>query len=435
MTDLRTSLQRLADSTDPLPVDDDLWGRARAAQRRGRVVLAAAVVALVVVLGGGVALWQSPDREARTATGEVPGGAIPRVIEDPGTLALDDVSAVRRASVAFVSAAGQPVVVDAVDGSYHALGLTGWDGGLLSLSPDGTRLAWTIDSDAEGRPRDGFELMDLTSGDVQLMSSGATGRITPEGFSWSPSSRWLTWFAGDSVSRTDLDPRGVPTTESSVGRQQVEWTAVDDAGVVTLYGDGPRRWRDGTVGRMRTAADAAFAPEHRRRNAAGITSPSGDVVALATDAPSGAAEFLDDKGYVERGLASDLYPDGAASVTPLGWAADSLLLAEVDGPPGSYVEGSHVVLMTSPDRPRSEWTYRIVLRDLPDVEQLSVAAALVPDLDGTSSQELTHDFGDTAGSNPLAFGGIEASVAIGLGVALAIAVLMGLRSLWRRARG
>ena len=53
-----------------------------------------------------------------------------------------------------------------------------------------------------------------------------------------------------------------------------------------------------------------------------------------------------------------------------GWAADSLLLAQVDAPAGSYVEGRAPGPVTSPDRPESEWTYRIVMRDVPDVADL-----------------------------------------------------------------
>jgi hypothetical protein len=53
---------------------------------------------------------------------------------------------------------------------------------------------------------------------------------------------------------------------------------------------------------------------------------------------------------------------------------------------------------------------------------------LVPDLDGTSSQQLTHDF-DVPGADQR-----DISWIIGLGVAAAIGVLMGLRRLWRRLR-
>ena len=68
------------------------------------------------------------------------------------------------------------------------------------------------------------------------------------------------------------------------------------------------------------------------------------------------------------------------------------MLARIDGPDGSYVEGPHLALFSAPTVPETGWTYRIVLRDLPDDADLSVAVDLVPDLDGTSSQQLTHDF-------------------------------------------
>jgi hypothetical protein len=55
---------------------------------------------------------------------------------------------------------------------------------------------------------------------------------------------------------------------------------------------------------------------------------------------------------------------------------------------------------------------------------LSLAVDLVPDLDGTSSQELTHDFPAPAER--------DVSWMIGLGVAAAIAVLLAIRWLWRR---
>lgn len=107
-------------------------------------------------------------------------------------------------------------------------------------------------------------------------------------------------------------------------------------------------------------------------------------------------------------------------------------MAQVDAPAGSYVEGEHLALLTSPDRPKSEWTYRILVRDVLDAPSLSLAVDLIPDLDGTSSQELTHDFGDASADNPLTWTGIELSLLIGLGVAAAIAVLLALRWLWRR---
>ncbi len=132
----------------------------------------------------------------------------------------------------------------------------------------------------------------------------------------------------------------------------------------------------------------------------------------------------------ERALPADLYSDGAA-VTPVGWADDSLLVAEVDAPTGSYVEGPHLVLMTSPDRPERSGPTGSMLRDLPETLGLSLAVDLVPDLDGTSSQELTHDFEAGSDGTPAPLG-IELSLFIGLAVAAAIAVLLAVRWLWRR---
>jgi len=157
------------------------------------------------------------------------------------------------------------------------------------------------------------------------------------------------------------------------------------------------------------------------------TSPSGGLTAISMRSDTRAALFVTQEGDVlRRTLDRELYPYGAR-VTPLGWTADSLLLALVDGHAGSYVEGQHLALLTSPDRPRSQWTYRIVMRDVPDVADLSIAVDLIPDLDGTSSQQLTHDFGDTLPQDQR-----DISWLIGLGVAAAVAVLLGLRWLWRR---
>lgn len=423
---LRSSLHRVADTVEPLPVADDLWQRGQAARRRGRVLVVAAALAALASLGGVVTLV-STDREVRTATAPRPnGGAIPSTIKDLTGLQPDDDLAVGRASVAFVSDDDEAIVVTARDGRYHEPDLPGWDGELLVLSPDGTHLSWTIESDPEGRPREGFALLDLESGDLRLMSSGNTGSITPDGISWAPSSRWLTWFANDSVSRTDITS---DSAETSVIGKQVEWAAVDDDGLVTFYASGPRQWATdgGTYGRKKMAGTDAFDGARRGRNDAAIASPDRTTVALSSRATRAAVDFLGADRYQERTLATDLYPEGAV-VRPLGWATDTLVLAQVDGPPGSYVEGPHLALFSAPNVPERQWTYRMVSRDIPD-QDVSVAVDLVPDLDGTSSQALTHDFDADARSQR------DMSWVIGLGVAAAIAVLMGLRWLWRRLLG
>ncbi|RYB93805.1 hypothetical protein EUA93_05185 [Nocardioides oleivorans] len=426
MTDLRATLQRLADSAEPLPVADDLWARGQASRRRGQALVVAAVLAIIASVTWSAVLLGSDDREARTAsTDVVPGGAIPSRINDPGDLPLEGDLAVGRVSVAFTGSDGHPVVVTADDGRYHALDLTGWDHGLVSVSPDGSTLAWTIESDAEGRPREGFALLDLTSGRVRLMSSGSVGSLTPEGLSWSPSGQWLTWFVDDDVSRTQI---GAGRQETTVIGKQVQWSAVDDQGVITFYAQGPRRWsQDRVHERIKTSEDTSV-DIGRRGHSAAVASPSGDAVALVSNGDTAAVDFLMGGRFEERALATDLYPDGA-SVRPLGWASDTLVVAQVDGADGSYVEGSHLALLTAPNAPESEWTYRIVARDIPD-RAISVAVDLIPDLDGTSSQQLTHDFGDPLGSDQR-----DLSWIIGLGVAAAIGVLLALRWLLRRLLG
>lgn len=429
--DLRTTLHRLADSAEPLPVADDLWQRGVAARRRGRAFAVAAVLALVVSVGGVATLVTGTDREARTASTEVvEGGAIPSTIVDPAKLAVTDDLAAGRASVAFASSEGQAVVVTAADGQYHALALPDWDGALVVLSPDGARLAWTLDGEvAPGLPGRGLGVLDLETGEVAVRATvdGGGDFVTPQQLSWAPGSRWLTWSSGSTVGRMPVRPGEVDTYGAD---DEIVWTAIDDAGTITFADGFPYEWPlDGTPGSQGVDGNQlAWGGNPADRIRGGVASPTGNTFALVTDEFLPAADFLMSSRFEERPLATDLYPDGAA-VRPLGWATDTLVLAQVDAPPGSYVEGSHLALFTAPNTPEQQWTYRVVARDVPS-EVLSIAVDLVPDLDGTSSQQLTHDFGD-----PLASDGRDISWIIGLGVAAAIAVLLGLRWLWRRLLG
>jgi hypothetical protein len=374
-TPLREGLDALA-RTQTFSPDPSAWDRGRRARRRTRIAAGVAVLVVLAGLGGGAALWTTADREAHTAATtdvEVPGGAIPSRIVDPGELELEEDLDVGPASVAFFSSTAQAVVIGASDGSYHALDLPdlSTDRGPLSLSPDGRLLAW--------RNLGRTHVADLTDGTTAFYPANEE-RADVTALQWVPGSRQLLWHGTD---------RG--------GRRS--------GGVLPVDGGG----------------DPLFPSALR-----GIPSPTGDLVAVASDGTVDAAPFVRGRGGpIDRELPSDLYPDGA-SVTPLGWAADHLVVAQVFGPPGSYVEGQHLALFTSPDRPESEWTYRVVARDVPqDGLPLSVAVDLVPDLDGTSSQQLTHDF-DVPGDQR------DISWLIGLGVAAAIGVLLGLRWLWRR---
>jgi hypothetical protein len=382
-TDLREELDALAD-TQTFSPDPSAWDRGRRARRRDRAL--AVVAALVLVAGlGGAALWSTSDREARTASTDVVDvgvGMIPSRVAYPGELQLETDLAVGRGSVAFFSSTAQAVVIGATDGRPRALDLPDLSSnrGPLSLSPDGTLLAW--------RNLGRIHVADLTDG---------TSTFYP----------------------ADEEHADVSTLEWAPDSDRLLWNGTDDrgrksGGVLTMSG------QDGT---------SILSPSALR----GIPSPRGDLVAVASlSTDEDAATFVDRRGRtIGRALPDDLYPVGAG-LTPLGWAGDHLVVAQAYGPPGSYVEGQHLVLFTSPDRPPSEWTYRIVAGDVPqNAVPLSVAVDLIPDLDGTSSQALTHDFGDTTPESPRPLG-IELSLFIGLCVAAAIALLLGLRWLWRR---
>jgi hypothetical protein len=159
----------------------------------------------------------------------------------------------------------------------------------------------------------------------------------------------------------------------------------------------------------------------------GAFSPDGRHLALRSS-PGLASYTLD---TASREVLEHPFPDGTfgeAVVRPLGWLDDRLQLLLVQEIAGTRAE----LVVTTPEvDATSTWRSVGSVATTGVANSLSVAVDLVPDLDGTSSQELTHDFGDTVDDPPAPLG-IELSLFIGLAVAAAIAALLGLRLLWRR---
>ncbi len=384
--DLRTTLHRIADSATPLPLDDGLWQRGRAARRRSRAFAVAAVLALLVSVGGIATTLTTTDREARTASSEVvPGGAIPsNIVDIPDDLAATTDLAVGRGSAAFISTSGDPVVITATDGLPHLLDLPGWDQTptALAISDDGRTIAYQDGSAGSGTF---LTLVDLETGRSSLAFTDASQRLQLSRLSWSPDGRWLAWIATTQdgllalLGRVDTsDPRPrtvrVPSDVSSV--------AVADDGSALV----------GRVAGSLLLAEPDRVPVSVLDQAgvgAGAWSPDGRHVALRSSVDTSSYTWDTDAGeLLEHPFPKDTL--GAVELRPLGWLDDRLQVLLAQDTRGSAGE---LVVTTPTVGETSTWRRRVGGVDADIAASLSIAVDLLPDLDGTSSQQLTHDFG------------------------------------------
>ncbi|WP_296602419.1 hypothetical protein [Nocardioides sp.] len=164
---LHDELQRIADRAPVADVPHDTWRRARRARTRDRALTLGAVAAVLALIAGAVA-WL-PDR-AEAPVADSSAAALPAVLHSvperfadyneeegrwPDDIVSDDL-AVGTGVAAWVSHKTLPVVVGATDGRYHLLDLPGWTGKLqvvsygggssqpaLALSPDGETLGFS----------------------------------------------------------------------------------------------------------------------------------------------------------------------------------------------------------------------------------------------------------------------------------------------------
>lgn len=413
--ELRTTLHRIADSTAPLRVRDDLWQRGRAARRRGQALAVAAVLALVVSVGGIATLLTTTDREARTASTEVvPGGAIPSRIDDiPDDLGVTTDLAIGRGSAAFVSADQDPVLITAADGVAHRLGLAGWvpDQGALALSPDGRLLAWHQESDYSQAT---IAVLDVETGRTTTSGINPDRQLRLRELSWSPNSESLAWI-GDSSDGTTFVGRLRPVPAISSVYVPVGTNVPD----VAVSSDGTLVLSRNFDGLFRTDGVERPEPVSRTELGAGRFSPDGRLLALRSSSEASSYTLDTVTGEVlQHAFPTDTLP--ASDVLPQGWLDNGLQLIQVKGPDGTV----ELVVTTPEVGATSTWRGSVGSIAPGIANTVSLAVDLVPDLDGTSSQELTHDFAVPRER--------DISWMIGLSVAAAIAVLMGLRRLWRR---
>lgn len=385
-TDLREELDALA-RTQTFSPDPSAWDRGRRARRRSHLARGAAALAVVAVVAGAGTLAVRPSAVG-PADDAVPDGAVPSRITEHDGAVLNDL-AIGMASVAYVRSDGEPVLVDGTTGESHIVELPDFPtpevldrgndlrrGPWLALSPDGRRLAYPTTLEYEREPGQVFNqtswyrVVDLTTGESDLVDLPPYGS-TPIAMSWTTDGRIAVDVYGRPTSRpTEADP---PPT--------ISWTIDPETG------------------------DTSSAP------LTGVTAPGGGISAPfpTDDGAVRAIAFETTTGTdPERPLPTERYPDGAV-VSPVGWTDNSLLVAQVD---------DDLVLLTSPDRPESEWIWRTLVPDPPATQSVSLAVDLVPDLTGEADQELTNDFdevqpaADTAPDRlPYVLGGLMALLA------------------------
>lgn len=448
---LREELARIGDTAPVADVPASTWDRARRARTRDRAVVvgaAAAVLALVV----GLALIPRPDRSVPVASGSSLG--VPAQIwgvPERFTMLSPDESwssdlvetdlDIGRGAAAYVTPAGLPVVIGADDGAYHLLDLPGFLGNSLlsrgreaglTLSPDGRHLAYAWSgpaptSDATPMPS-GVRVLDLETGDVRTIRLTGGQGVMVDTVVWSPGSSWLVWRGRVATYWTDSSSTyrssaagriapGATTSEDVPDGRGEPAVAVADDGVVSLLTQSTLvTWDGHEVSRWRAHGN--------QPTTAAAVSPSGDRVVFGTtyDLDGISSVALPDGPVQHHVYLSGLYANGAQS-RPLGWIDDDLLVARVSPVDGAGERlGTDQIVITTP-RLSTTSTYRIVGHlDAAVPDSLSVAVDLMtltratverPEPDWPWSSE-------------------RLSLTIGLGVAGALALLAGLRWLWRR---
>ena len=385
MTDLREELTRLADgapSPRPHDVAPDAWRRGRRARRRDRATALAVVAAVLVVLGGTASLLvTAPPRIAPAAPVDAPAAvptelrAVPdHVLTDPAFRTSDLAIGVQAA--AFTSG-GLPVAVSATDGSYRVLDLPGWsstDGPPpLSLSPDGTRLAW-------GRTN-GVDVVDLATGvrtDREFPPSWRGDVDFPTtAIAWSADSSWVAWSStvGDRFEETYLQTASVEDdrAEEPLFRRGRAALVTGEPGALWLVDDtsvSPVGTQPSDTGSF--SLDRSLDP-----GPVGMASPDGTRLAVGSTTPNGAVDVVDLSRMRVRLAYFGGYDEAQTTYSPLGWLGADRIAVAAD----VASRGTEVVLVPAPGNRRDGEA--VVARVEDGVADLTVAVDLLdrPTLD------------------------------------------------------
>lgn len=429
---LHDVLTRIADQAGPGPSDPTLWLRARQSRRRREVMLASVVVVAVIALLTATALAIPGLRSAPPAVRGDHAG-IPILVhgvDGTGGLPLETDLAVGRASVAF-SNGEDAFVITANDGLTHRIKLPGFDAALydeahpgLSLSPDGTRLAYSWRDDTGARdtgfgPMAAPRILDLATGALaQLPVNGAelplsVGATATWGYSWSPDGRKLVYEVWAPVdwghplhccghgyvgfdttlgsiyvtSRWDTDD---PAAGNELPRDHDVFPGitVSDSGLVA-HAEGPELavWQGTSGTRYRLPGDedwtvGSYSSDGTRL----LLEPLGVGSALAL-APGTYDPPLGGERITLLPLDSTRWPLGA-KIDVLGWVGDrhALLLVHRATAPDAWERDADLVLLAvEPGAPQATVVGRVA--QLTDDSAFTFAAALA------SVDDPTRDFG------------------------------------------
>lgn len=435
--ELRRELDRIAGSAPAIDLPDDTWRRARRSVVRDRIAVGVAGFAAVAAVAAGVT-WL-PDR-AEPPVADTSAGAIPSriwTLPDDVDLPYYTVARVGPLSAAYFRASNETnkpdeiIVVSAQDGTYRSLRLAdadgtyavrlGSDNQTFELSPDGRQLAYAY-LPSQGLP--GVAVADLVAGTVRFVPLDIGNRGIVRRLIWSPAGQHLIWWGqphtsqgfGDTMAGL-IGPGATTSTTLPKERQdESRGYAVDDDGRVALIDQNRiRTWQGGLIV---------------------------DAIRVELGSTSSRSAQLVDGGVVEvrEGYASDdatgdevalvVRHDGASTQsapfpstlyrwTVLGWTTHGAAIVEADPLNGNTIEPEVYRVELAGD---GEVTHEriISLESSIGPEALTVATDLpVEDLPAPEWA-----------AEP--WWGIDPSLLIGLGVAGAIAMLVGLRGGRRR---